>query len=419
MVEPQPKQPFPRPFYVANVLELLERFGHYGMYIGLSIYLTSVVKMNDAQTGDTLGNFRFVGSLSPIVCGAIADRITFRRSFLLAFTLYAFAYASLYFYPSIFMAPVALTAAGFAGGFLKPVVLGTVRRTSPEGRQREGFAIFYRMVNAGSVFGKTLAYGTRALFSLRHVMVNSVVASITALVVAFTLFREPADATAASEAETEQKRDAGNVMEVLRGYAGAFTNGRLVTILLLMSAYYFMIEQFYMTFPKYVVRHIDPKAPLEIITLVNPALIATFGSRVARITAPLRPLTTMTLGTLIGGLSMLVMGIVPGIPGALLSAAVFSLAEMVFSPRFLDTIAGFAPPGKAALYMGLTFVPQAIGSFIGGRVSGRLIAMWLPEQGARFPLYIWGSYAAFGGLAGVLMFGVAKLFLKDPPAAAA
>ena len=44
-----------------------------------------------------------------------------------------------------------------------------------------------------------------------------------------------------------------------------------------------MAEQFYMTFPKYVTRHIDEKAPLEIITLINPALIAIFQGVVTRV----------------------------------------------------------------------------------------------------------------------------------------
>lgn len=405
----QPLAKFPRTFYVANVIELLERFGHYGMYIGLSLYLTSVVKMTDIQSGDTLGNFRLIGSLSPLVCGAIADRITFRRSLILAFCLYAFAYASLYFFPMPMLATLALFAAGIAGGFLKPVIMGTVTRTSPPGRQRDGFAIFYRMVNTGSVCGKVLAYGTRALFSLRHVMVNSVVASFGALLLAIFAYKEPERGRA--EENEGAKEGFG---ELLRGYAQAFKNPKLVVLLLLMSGYYFMIEQFYMTLPKYVIRHIDAKAPLELITLVNPLCIAIFQGHIAKLTRHLKPVTAMTLGMFIGGLSMLLMGIIPGILGACISAAVFACAEMTFSPRFFDSVASFAPPGRAGLYMGLTFVPSAIGAKIGGLASGRMIAAWMPEVGPRFPLYIWGSYALLGAASGVLMLVVSRFFTLGP-----
>ena len=65
---------------------------HYGFYIGLALYLANVVGMSDIEVGDALGNFRLVGSLAPIPCGAIADRITFKRSLMIAFVGYASAY---------------------------------------------------------------------------------------------------------------------------------------------------------------------------------------------------------------------------------------------------------------------------------------------------------------------------------------
>ena len=164
----------------------------------------------------------------------------------------------------------------------------------------------------------------------------------------------------------------------------------------MFAGFYFMAEQFYMTFPKYVTRHIDEKAPLELITLVNPALIALFQGRVTKIMKRIDPVWTMAMGVAIGATSMLVMGAIPTIVGALLSGAIFALAEMTFSPRFYDYIASFAPKGKAGMYMGLAFVPAAIGAWIGGQASGFLITKYLPKEGARDPFAIWSIYASLG-----------------------
>ena len=128
------KVPFPRTFYVANAIELLERLAHYGLYIGLSLYLVNVVAMTDKEVGSVLGNWRSVASLAPIPCGAIADRLTFKRSLVLAFTLYATAYGTIFLLPQKGPVIAALFLAAFAGGFLKPVITGTVVRTAPEGR---------------------------------------------------------------------------------------------------------------------------------------------------------------------------------------------------------------------------------------------------------------------------------------------
>ncbi len=381
---------FPRTFYYANAIELFERMAHYGFYIGLALYLSSIVKMSDVEVGLTLGTFRFIGSLAPIPCGALADRIRFKRSLMIAFTGYASAYATILLVPIKAAVVSALILAAVSGGFMKPVIMGTVIRTSPEGRQTEGFAVFYRMINSGSVVGKTIAYGVRWLVGIRFVATTSVVASLASLGIATFLYEEPRDA-APDEAKSER-----GFGELLRGYGDALKNMRFTSFLIIFAGYYFMIEQFYMTFPQYMTRHIDKDAPLEIITLINPAMIALGQGVVTKLMKRVQPVTTMILGVLIGSLSMLTMGLMPSIVGACLSGAIFAVAEMTFSPRFYDFIGSFAPKGKAGMYMGLAFVPSAIGAWIGGQVSGPLIMRYLPKTGPREPLMIWSIYAGLG-----------------------
>ncbi len=169
-----------------------------------------------------------------------------------------------------------------------------------------------------------------------------------------------------------------------------------MSFLVVFAGFYFMAEQFYMTFPKYVTRHIDEKAPLELITLINPALIALFQGIVTRHAKRFDPVWTMAFGVVVGATSMLVMGGIPTIAGAMLSGAIFAFAEMCFSPRYYDHIASFAPKGKAGMYMGLAFVPAAIGAWVGGQASGFLITKYLPKEGARDPFAIWSIYAVLG-----------------------
>lgn len=384
---PSAPEKFPRTFYYANAMELFERLAHYGFYIGLSLYLTNIVKMTDLEVGFVLGNWRLLGSLAPIPCGAIADRITFKRSLIVAFSLYVTAYGIIVLLPTRAFVILGLALAAVAGGFMKPVIMGTVVRTSPPGRQTEGFGVFYRMINTGSVLGKTIAYGVRRVVALRFVACTSVLASLCALLLAIFAYEEPKDGGAPK----------GPALgETLRGYANALRNVRFACFLVIFAGFYFMAEQFYMTFPKYVTRHIDDKAPLELITLVNPALIALFQGRVVALLRRVDPVKAMALGVSIGSLSMLVMGAVPTLVGALLSGAIFAVAEMTFSPRYYDQIASFAPKGKAGMYMGLAFVPSAIGAWAGGQASGVLITKYLPKEGPRDPFAIWSLYAGLG-----------------------
>ncbi|MDB4935353.1 MAG: putative permease [Labilithrix sp.] len=396
-----PKQPFPRTFYYANAIELLERLAHYGVYVGLALYLSNVVKFTDPEVGIVLGNFRFVGSMAPIPCGAIADRITFKRSLIIAFLGYAVGYSCLLAFPSKVPVILSLAVVAISGGFLKPVITGTVVRTSPPGREAEGFGIFYRMVNSGSVVGKSLAYLVRTFVALRLVAATSIAASLGALGLAIFAYTEPADAG--------DKAKGPGLQVVLRGYTTALRNVRFASFLVVFAGFYFMAEQFYFTFPQYVTRHIDAKAPLEIITLINPALIAIFQGFVTNAVKRLKPVTAMTLGVVIGSISMLVMGSFQSLAGACLSGAIFAFAEMTFSHRFYAHIASFAPKGKAGMYMGLAFVPFAIGAWIGGQASGFLVAKYLPKVGPRDPFAIWSIYAGLGLVCALAMavYGVA------------
>lgn len=407
-------EPFPPTFYWANAIELLERLAHYGFYIGLSLYLSNVVKMSDLEVGFWLGNWRLAASLAPIPCGSIADRITFKRSLILAFTLYSTAYAGILLFPVRAVVLPCLFLAALAGGFMKPVIMGTVVRTSPPGRQTEGFGVFYRMINSGSVVGKTLAYTVRRVVALRFVAATSVFASLAALGIAIFAYKEPKDEGAGAGIVVKGPA----LSETLRGYGEALKNLRFAAFLVIFAGFYFMAEQFYMTFPKYVTRHIDEKAPLELITLVNPALIALFQGRITKLTKRIDPVWTMALGVMIGSTSMLVMGAIPTIAGALLSGAIFALAEMTFSPRFFDYIASFAPKGKAGMYMGMAFVPAAIGANLAGQASGFLITKYLPKDGPRDPFAIWSIYAGLGMVCALAMvvYGFATRASRQRPA---
>lgn len=388
-------KPFPRVFWVAIGLELLERMAFYGVYINLAVYLIKTVGLSEVENGLLLGYFAMGRAWIPIVVGALADKLGFRRSLLTSFALYSLSYLSLFAFPSRPGAYFAVFAMCLAGAFLKPVIPGTVRRYSPEGREQTGFSIFYASVNAGSVVGKVLTKLVRTAISLRASMINSVVACVVALGITFAFFHEPK----AKETGEQALKDAGPKAPsegTLRALLNAAKNTRLVIFLLLVSGYYLLIEQFYQTFPVYIVRMFGESAPREYITLINPAAIAIFQLLVARLTRRLPPVFAMAFGILIGAGSMLLMGSFPTLAGACASFFVFALAEMVYSPRYYQYVSSFAPKGKEGLYMGLGLAPFGLGGLAGGVLSGRLIKQHLPEVGTRYPLRVWGSYAVIG-----------------------
>ena len=128
--------PFPRSFYVANGIELFERWAFYGLYVVLSLHLTSVVGLSDAAAGDVMALYAFF-RLGPLIGGVIADRIGFKNALAVSLAIYAVGYAVLGFAHDASMASLSIILIGVAGALFKPIITGTVVRTSPPGRQTE------------------------------------------------------------------------------------------------------------------------------------------------------------------------------------------------------------------------------------------------------------------------------------------
>jgi len=426
----KPKVPFPPVFWVAIALEVIERMAFYGVYINLSVYLGQTVGLSDKEIGSLLGVFALTRSWVPVITGALSDKLGFRRSLILSFALYVLAYLALYGVASLVghgaltrvLAWAAVVSIAVAGAFLKPVIPGSVRRYAPADRRTQGFSIFYASVNAGSVVGKVLTKIVRVLLTLRASILNSVVASVVGLVVAALAYFEPEKAPEPPPAETdtaEEKRARAAREEGLGGsLLTALTEVRLVGFLVVVSGYYLLIEQFYQTFPVYIVRMFGEKAPREEISLINPFSIALLQVLVARLTKKLPPLPAMAFGIFVGAVSMALMGAIPTLWGACGSFFVFAIAEMIYSPRYYEYVSSFAPKGREGLYMGLALVPSGLGGLVGGVLSGRLIAEHLPKGGAALrPGVVWGTYAAIGVVCALLLAGFAALF-KAPPAKA-
>jgi MFS family permease len=140
---------------------------------------------------------------------------------------------------------------------------------------------------------------------------------------------------------------------------------------------------------------------------------------VARVTKRIAPLFAIALGVLVGAGSMLLMGSIPTLAGACLSFFVFAVAEMILSPRYYEYVSSFAPKGREGMFMGLSIVPVGLGGLAGGVLSGRLVARFLPKEGPRDPLVVWGTYAAIGVVCAAMLGTYAAVIRRRRAATAA
>ena len=157
----------PRSFWVANVMEIVERMAWYGFYALSSVYICGSVAegglgLESSDRGIIQGAVTFLIYLFPFVTGALGDRYGYKKMLLIAYAILAPSYlllGQMKTMPTFF---AAFLLVGIGASIFKPLVVGTIGRVSNKKNGSLAFGIFYMMVNIGGFVGPLLATTLRS-----------------------------------------------------------------------------------------------------------------------------------------------------------------------------------------------------------------------------------------------------------------
>jgi POT family proton-dependent oligopeptide transporter len=398
-------------FWVANVLELFERFAYYGQNVVLVIFIRNVLGLSEVQAGQLSSIFGGLIYFLPIFAGTFVDKYGFRKSFTIAFSILALGYfaigttgiaafQSFYRQADLFWvlaAVLAFTAIG--GSFIKPSVLGTVARTSKPETKSLGFAIYYMLVNIGAAVGPLIAFFVRGSLGMQYVYVISAIVSAAMLAGTLLYFKEPP----AREGEL-----GGSIGEKLRNLVVVLMNGRFMLFLVIFSIFWVMFWQIFIIIPLYVNDYVSADAPFEIISSIDAWGIILFQVLVNRLTKTVSTRNAIVVGFAVSAVSWLLIAASPTVPVIIAAMFVFSFGEMTQAPRYYEYISDIAPTGQLGLFQGYAFLPIAIGYAIGGTFGGWLYRTYAVETHS--PTTLWIVLFAIGAFTTVLMWLYTKLF---------
>jgi len=396
-----PPAKFPREFWTANLTELFERAAYYSMASFVVIYLG---RLGLGEYWPSTLNSWLWGLVYflPILSGTIADQVGFRKSLLVAFVLLAAGYF-LMGYPvwlggaelnpviasektagaDVFV-PVlaAILLIGLGGSVIKPCISGTVQKTHA-GRATLAFAIFYMVINVGSLVGRVVAYYVRHFYdNLSFIFAVATGAAVVAFFVVLALYRDfGRPAGAASGPRKTPGQVLLNMVLVLR-------NGRFALFLLVSSGFWFLYNQVYNVLPLYVKRVVETDPAMDLYTAANPITIVAFQLLITKLFGKMKPIRSIVVGTVIIGLSM-VINLVPvwaaggvralaanwlpiGSLFIVLTVSLIAFGELFTSPRTYEWIGALAPKGQEGLFLGYANLPMAIGSIVGGPVGAAI-----------------------------------------------
>ncbi|WP_105104124.1 MFS transporter [Microbulbifer pacificus] len=406
---------FSRSFYLANAMEIFERLAWYGFFTLSSLYMSTPLAagglgFSDSQRGFLQGVIPFLLYLLPVFTGALGDKYGYRRMLLLAFVIMAPGYYLLGQVQNFWLFFAVLLSVAVGAAIFKPLVLATVSRTTDKHNRGLGFGIFYTMVNIGGFVGPLVAGLLRAM-SWEHVFAMAAFW----ICINFTLlyfYREP------STDDQPRKKQGAVVEEIIL----VLRNRPFVIYLLLMSGFWACYNQIFLTLPLYIRDFVDtgpllgslPPALADAISgdtagQINPEFIIAFNFAsilllqivVSHRAQSLPAVPLLVGGSLLLGISYLwaAFGPVLGGIGIVVAVLIFSLGEMIASPKSQEYVARVTPHDKAAMFMGYYFLSMSLGFLMAGPLSGWGYG-YLAQELGRADL-MWSLFAFLAGTTAV------------------
>ncbi len=141
---------FSATYWLVVFFEFMERGSYYGMMSVLSIYLTEQLGFAKTSVGLIKGTIQPILYFLPIISGALADRFGYRRTLMVAFAFLGGGYfltAQMTSYTAIFLA---LCVMALGAGTFKPIITGSIARTTDKSNSTLGFGIYYWSINLGA-----------------------------------------------------------------------------------------------------------------------------------------------------------------------------------------------------------------------------------------------------------------------------
>jgi len=410
------KTGFSRTFWVANVIELFERFAYYGSKAILAVYIADQVGLGPEKAGWLVGSlFNALLYFLPVLAGTVVDRYGFKKSLLACFAIFSVGYflIGLGGLPAgkplvdalgatTYMV-IALVVTAIGGSLIKPSIVGTVARTTTHETKSLGYSIYYTLVNIGGAIGPILALQVRESVGIAYVLVMSSITSVGLVVATLILYKEPersADAPAAK-----------SMGQVFADMLTVFRNLKFMTFLLIFSGFWAMFWQIFYSLPFYV-RDVLKFGQFEIIETVDAWTIILITVPITALAKRLSPMAAMTLGFALASASWFVMGSFPTLVMTVAAIVVYSFGEALQAPRYYEYVADLAPQDQVGTYMGFAFLPIAIGTFIAGAIAGPLVTHFIGQTvdgtfvagpGAAAPQRMWYVVGMIGVVSTIAM----------------
>ncbi|MBD3331710.1 MFS transporter [candidate division GN15 bacterium] len=372
---------------MVNIMEMLERLAYYGVRVVIPIYIAQADEIGGLHFTQTEKGIIFFWwaifqSITPMFSGGFADRYGFKKTIAVSVAIKVLGYVLMATQRDFWPFLIGCCVLAFGTAIFKPGVQGTLVQSLNKKNSSVGWGTFYMLVNIGGFLGPPLAHFLYGISWPAVFYGCAIIVSLNFLML-FT-YKEV-------ESGDEKK---GSPFRVLMITARELMNFRLAVFIVIMSGFWLMFMQLFDMLPNFIVDWVDstamvkglglpewmqqyhsdrgPQVSQEWLINANPGLIVLAVVFVSHLVARMRRVHSITLGITVASVGLLLAGFTTSGYICLAGILVFSLGEMMSSPKMNDYLGVIAPPGKKGLYMGFANIPQGVGWGVGSLLAGRV-----------------------------------------------
>lgn len=405
---------FPLNYWVVIMMEFFERGSYYGMMSILSVYMTDQLSYTKESVGLIKSVIQPMLYILPILSGAIGDRFGYKRVLTFAFIFLGLGYFFTSQTTEYSMVFGSLIIMAVGAGAFKPMISGTIARSTNESNSTLGFGIYYWSINLGAfLFPLILVPYIKNTFGWQYVMLASAIATSIMLIPTFLIYKEP-----------DRPSSSKSIAVVLKEAIMVLSDFRFIGLIVIYSGFWILYFQMFDSVLWYVQKYVDAtslnnfvngalggigininwKFDVEHVTVINAGTIILLQILVSNIVKHTKALPTMIAGIAMGTIGMAILAINTNIWVFMIGITIFSIGEMTAHPKFISYVGLIAPEDKKALYLGYSFLYGVLGSFIGGILGANLYVHFVDKLNQPATLWIIFSLIGVVTIIGLLLY---------------
>ncbi|KAF5079711.1 Dipeptide and tripeptide permease B [anaerobic digester metagenome] len=409
---------FSKNFWTVIVMEFFERGSYYGVMSILSVYL--VLDISQGGLGFSKESVGVIKSVItpllyflPILSGAIADQFGYKKTLTFAFVVMSLGYFLTSISTEYLHVFLSLMLMVTGAGFFKPIISGTIARTTDESNSSLGFGIFYWTINLGAFLVPLILIPYLKGIGWNYIFLMAAVGTGWLILLNLFVYQEP-----------ERPQTQKSIFEVFKGIALVIKDFRFIIMIAIYSCFWILYFQMFDTVLWYLTEYMDMapvnsavnsvlalftenpswKFEAEHVTVINAGTIILLQLIISSIVKNTKALPTMIFGIALGTIGMGILAISTHAWVFMAGIMIFSIGEMTAHPKFISYVGLIAPPDKKALYLGYSFLYGVIGSGIGGVLGAYTYVKFVTEMGRPGLLWFMFSMIGVATIIGLLLF---------------